>query len=627
MFAFSGLIGQNFQIDSLKLELAKNLADTSKVNLYYELSQVYYDIDLRESKLYADSSLFYALKSGNHRLAAIYNTLGVIESENNREDSARLYFDKALKALDDNEDKTLRGIVYGNYSTTYDNSNNFEKELEYSLKAIELNKDIDSELCFLYYNHAVIYEDAGFHEEALHYLNLAKDISNRSKEYRIESYALKSLALFAIEDGNLSLAEKYLKQGIAICEETNSLEICHHMYFTLGKLQTEQGLYSEAEDALLKAKDFALERNFENDVVASEVLLANLEYQKGNFEEAAKIYNSVNSEIFKVENLWFANIVYKNHSITEERLGNHKKANALLKTYVQFADSIHLSKNRTLLTQADRKYKVEKKDKEILEQQLLLKEQENENKFLWALAGVFLLGAIGTWFIFQQRQKRKNQEILTLKKEQQIKSLEALIRGEEKERSRIAKDLHDGVNGDLSAIKHRLSKYQNQTGIDLSEAIGMVDESCDEVRAISHNLLPPALEKYSLRESLADYFMNLNEIRKEQLSFQYVGDDFNFSKTAEVTIFRIVQELVTNSLKHAEASDILVQLTSFEDTIQLTIEDDGKGFDKDEIKTLGLGLANVKSRVEYLNGELDVQSGKDGTYFNITFNKQNLNEG
>lgn len=627
-----GIYCQHPEIDSLLMALTKKHSDTAKTSQHLLLSHYYYDFDMNKMKIHIDSSLVYSLRSNNYRLAEIYMALGVFESENEREIAARSYFDKALKVLDTNDDKTLRGAIYGNYSTTYDNSDNFEKELEYSLKAIELNKDNDEEACFLYYNHAVIYEDAGFHQEALYYLNLAKDIAERAKEYRIEAYALKSLALFAIDDKEFDKAENYLRRGIEICEASNSLEICYHMYFSLGKLQIGQGNYDSAEKSLRKARDFAMERNLEQDMIFSDVLLADLEYKKGNFKKAAQLFNSSNIERYKVEGLWYANIVYKNRSAMEEKIGNHQYANELLKKYIAFADSVHLSKNRVLLTQADRKYKVEKKNKEIATQRLALQKQEAEiqaKKTLnnYMLGTLLFLMATTTLvvFLFKQRQKRKNQELLTLKREIQVKTLESLIEGEEKERLRVAKELHDGVNGDLAAIKYKLSSLVAMNNTVIKEAIAMLDDSCKQVRAISHNLIPPSLENFDLLEATQIYCANLNEvISAVEIHFQHLGEAIDMTKKAEVNAFRIIQELVNNAIRHADASNINVQISSRENTVQITVEDDGKGFDGDQIESDGIGLANVRSRVAYLNGTTDFVSNEQGTSYTIDINKEEL---
>lgn len=192
------------------------------------------------------------------------------------------------------------------------------------------------------------------------------------------------------------------------------------------------------------------------------------------------------------------------------------------------------------------------------------------------------------------------------------------MEGEEKERLRIAKELHDGVNGDLSAIKFKLSSLLEMNNTVIKEAVSMIDKSCEQVRAISHNLVPPSLKDFNLLEAVDEYCQSMNGIHSPEITFQHLGNAIVLDKKQEANIFRIVQELVTNSVKHAEANEINVQLSHLENTLQLTVEDNGKGFDKDQVKSDGIGLQNVSSRVDYLNAELDFVSNEKGTSYTIT---------
>ena len=237
-----------------------------------------------------------------------------------------------------------------------------------------------------------------------------------------------------------------------------------------------------------------------------------------------------------------------------------------------------------------------------------------------------MLTSIFIWFVLQQGQKRKNQEILTLKREHQIKSLESLIEGEEKERLRIAKELHDGVNGDLSAIKYKLISMQEKSNKIKNEAIAMIDKSCKQVRAISHNLVPPSLENFNLVEASKEYCQNMNATHLSQINFQHIGDEVLISKNAEINIFRIIQELVTNSIKHAEATEINMQMSCRENTVQLTIEDNGKGFDRNKVETNGIGLKNVQSRIDYLQATIDLTTNNQGTSYAIEIDKKKFND-
>ena len=184
--------------------------------------------------------------------------------------------------------------------------------------------------------------------------------------------------------------------------------------------------------------------------------------------------------------------------------------------------------------------------------------------------------------------------------------------------------MHDGVNGDLSAIKFKLSALSDKENPAIGEAVAMIDDSCKQVRAISHNLVPPSLENFNLVEALEEYIENTNSIHEPEIDFQHLGEHPRLSKNAEINIFRIVQELVVNALKHAEAQQINVQLSCREEEIQLTVEDDGKGFDTSAQNKSGIGLSNIQSRVDYLQADKDVLSNQEGTSYTLSMNKNLL---
>lgn len=629
----SNSYGQSKTIDSLKVELHKTVVDSMKVDITLKLCELLYEINITRSKEYVEEALKYALKSNNYRLSEVYNAMGVLQSDLENNEAARKYFDKALIELDKNDDKSIRGMVYGNYSETYENTNNFEKELYYSNKAIELNKEYDIELCFLYFNHSLIYENAGFHKESLYYMNLSKDLANSSGETRVEGYAIKVLIFYALNDNEIGKAKKYLERGLTLCNTTKSIEICHQINIAAGIYYTEIGKFNEAENAILKAKELALQREVKKDVVVSGILLGNLAFKKGDFKKAAQIFNTIDIDYYVVENEVYADIVYKNRSIAEEKIGNYKKSNVLLNQFVAFKDSVRLSKNRALLVEADRKYQVEKKDKELLSKSLAIQNKENEIQkksnqmtLLYGISIFLLIASLLTWLIFQQKNKRKSQEIITLKREHQISTLESLMQGEEQERLRIAKELHDGVNGDLSAIKFKLSSLLEMNNKVIKEAVAMIDDSCKQVRAISHNLVPPSLENFNLVEASEEYCYNLNEVHAQEIIFQQLGDSFEISKNSEINIFRIIQELVSNSIKHAEADEINVQISCRENLLSLTVEDNGIGFDPKKVTSNGIGLKNIQSRVNYLEATMDLISNHDGTSYTIEIDLNKLND-
>lgn len=263
-----------------------------------------------------------------------------------------------------------------------------------------------------------------------------------------------------------------------------------------------------------------------------------------------------------------------------------------------------------------------KNENKLLKQELdLIKSQKEKQMYL--IASFFLiLFSSGIWQFFRQRQKIKNKEIIALQQQQEIAKLEALIDGEENERRRIAQELHDGLNGDLSAIKYRLSTLEDAglNKIDtenLTKVIDMIDESCAQVRSISHNLMPASILDYGLIETVLEYCVKINTSDSFKIDFQYFGNYIELSKKSETIIYRIIQELTTNILKHSKASEAMIQFNYREDELFITVEDNGIGFDKNAIYK-GIGHKNIRTRIDFLNAQLDVNSSSAGTSYTIS---------
>lgn len=209
--------------------------------------------------------------------------------------------------------------------------------------------------------------------------------------------------------------------------------------------------------------------------------------------------------------------------------------------------------------------------------------------------------------------------------EKQLLAMNYIIQGQEAERSRMAKDLHDGLGGMLSGIKLNLSSMKGNMIIQETDAllftksITQLDNAIAEMRRVAHNMMPEALLKFGLGEAIQDYCDGINESNAVKMKYTQLGLQQPLEKSTEVILYRIVQELCNNAIKHAEAKNIFIQLTKHERGITLTVEDDGKGFNTTLLSNIkGAGLQNVQSRVDYLKGSLEIQSSPgNGSSFTI----------
>lgn len=259
--------------------------------------------------------------------------------------------------------------------------------------------------------------------------------------------------------------------------------------------------------------------------------------------------------------------------------------------------------------------------------------RENINRFYTVLIVTFFLLLLVLLYAYRQRTKHMRQREklhnLTLEKEKQrsnIATLTAILDGQEQERGRLARDLHDGLGGLLSGTKLHLSHLTEQPDTvvkkQLSKSIEQIDIAVDELRRVAHNLMPDLLQNYGLEEALKDYATRMSSYMTE-IDVQFLHYTNRMDKEQELITYRIIQELVNNSVKHAQPQQIIIQVVEEEHRYSITVEDDGTGFDVDKMKkNNSAGLHNINSRIRFLNGNLHLQSTIDlGTSIEFDFPK------
>lgn len=292
---------------------------------------------------------------------------------------------------------------------------------------------------------------------------------------------------------------------------------------------------------------------------------------------------------------------------------------------IEINEDISLSKNDYIQNISAQYLENENK---LFNQKLdLIKSQRAQQIYLFSSLGLILF-SLSIWLFFKQKQNIKNKEIITLQQQKDITKLQALIEGEEKERIRLAQDLHDGINGDLSSIKFQLSSVDinnlsPENKVLFHNALNMIDSSCSQVRNISHNLSPTAITEFGLLNSVKNYCSKLEQLHPIKITFQHFGNEIKLSNNIETIIYRIVQELVNNIIKHAEATEAMVQINYHKSNMFITVEDNGKGFSKAS-KNAGIGLKNISSRIAFLNATLDEEHHTKGTTFNINIDLNNI---
>ncbi len=275
------------------------------------------------------------------------------------------------------------------------------------------------------------------------------------------------------------------------------------------------------------------------------------------------------------------------------------------------------------------KYGTENKIAKIKLQESQLKQKSLINYILIGGAVVLFLISGLVFINYRHKQMLQQQRIVDLETQQQLTATEAVLKGEEQERTRLAKDLHDGLGGMLSGIKYSMNTMKGNLIMTpdnvqaFERSMDMLDSSIKEMRRVAHNMMPETLVKFGLDTALKDFCNDINQSGALKVNYQSLGmHQSAIDQTTAITIYRIVQELINNTMKHAAAKTAIVQLSKTDGQLSLTVEDDGKGFDPVILKgTKGIGWTNIQSRIDFLKGTLDVQSEKEkGTSVHIEFN-------
>jgi signal transduction histidine kinase len=286
-------------------------------------------------------------------------------------------------------------------------------------------------------------------------------------------------------------------------------------------------------------------------------------------------------------------------------------------------------KNKQLATSLEKQYETQKKETIIKLQDVQLASRKRLNYFLGGTAILLMIISLLLFRTYRQKQKLQQQRIRELETEQRLNATQSVLKGEEQERARLAKDLHDGLSGMLSGVKYSLQDMkgnlimtqENQQAFERS--IDMLDSSIKEMRRVAHNLMPEVLVRYGLDAALKDYITEINKTGIITVIYHSMGiTKKEIDHTTAIVVYRIIQELLNNVIKHAQATEVLVQLLRENDKLVVNVEDNGKGFDtKLAEEKMGMGWENIRSRMELLNGTIDIQSApENGTAVNLEIN-------
>jgi len=334
--------------------------------------------------------------------------------------------------------------------------------------------------------------------------------------------------------------------------------------------------------------------------------IAKVMMYQGNYAQAIPVLekNLIQIEPFKDWQQYFS--AYTNLTKAYEGIGDYKKALAYQKLKYDTVVTFLTKQQTQSVAKITEDYRTDKQLDEAEETAFFATQRA---KIYGAVVIALILMLIISYLLFTRAIQKKK-----------LENLRAMIIGEENERKRVAKDLHDGIGVLLTSVKLRLTNFEDKVEdkSGFQNSLLQIDNACTEVRRISHNMVPASLTKLGLAESMLDLFDTVQASTDIKIQEKLEYSEGDFDESSEVLIYRILQELVNNTLKYSKANTIQVEMKKLRGEYQIDYKDNGIGFDKATTKK-GLGLKSIASRVDILRGKLSIDSaGGAGVNFRIT---------
>ncbi|MFZ1750152.1 MAG: ATP-binding protein [Saprospiraceae bacterium] len=532
-----------------------------------------------------------------------------------------------------NDQKTLAEVYVKLADYEGDVFAEYEKSFEYYRRALEYFKITRDTFGVYETNHAIArrYTDAGFYDESvtllLNLIQIYSDLNrpeklahlyfDLNKTYKAKGEGVQSIAyLTKAEELNSIVKDTTLMTNI-LFDKTTSFELA-----------------LELDSALVTAfKIFTISSEFEDlDIVSKSLYhIGYINKLRRDYELAVKYLSKANELLPSKPYSLLRKMIYKELAETYALIDNPQLAYEFLNSYTLLNDSISFKNRLESFTNLALKYGSKDKQTSIellkIEKQYAEEKNTEQRRTLYILGIGLIIVIISIYFIVkfydqritttkiitEQKEEINNQRIRELESNYKMSSMRFVIEGQEIERERIAKDLHDSLGGLLSTIKlqfdHVRSKRSDLTELkEYNKAQHLLDTAVDEVRNISRNLQPGSLHNLGLTSAIKDLINRIEGEASPYVDFQYYMMPEKLDKMISLTVYRIIQELLSNTLKHAKADEILIQINTEADELVIQYEDDGIGFDQNNLKRKGMGLDNIKSRVNYLHGQITIDS-------------------
>jgi len=544
--------------------------------------------------------------------------LGIFYYRLAKMDSSLMYYDKAARYYQQADSTKQVAMTNINKAMCYTYTGEYEKAINLSLEALrgfEQENDLRGvSMC----NNIIanVYFSRNKLDEAIKYTKRYLNIAIKIKDTTEMASAYNNLGAIYQYSLKFDSANVYFNKAIGLARANGNLvNVTNHLqnmasnYLELEQTEKARQAYKEALAAALEMKDTT-------SIGRINLNLGKLNTRIQNHDKAVK-HISKALEIFKM----LGNRDLTRKSLREmyhhyEAVGNYQKALKYYKVSDSLAEVMFNEESDRNIEELRTQYETEKKDRriELQNAEIVQKDLEIQRNYL-LLSGLILLIIIASLFVYLRYLRIKQKQALVLeqtRREMDRKQTQSLIQSQEQERRRFATDLHDGMGQLISALSLNLQGLKENRSEKLHDhSQNLLSEINNEIRDIAFNLMPQILTKEGLVPALQHLLKRIEKSGKIQTGFDAFDMDFRFSKDAEVSVYRIVQELLSNITKYSGAKHVFLQIVSHKESVVLMIEDDGFGYDLNDFKNSeGNGWRNISFRLEMLGGDIDIDTRK-----------------
>lgn len=533
-----------------------------------------------------------------------------------------VYFSELAKLQKEKISKRDQGILYSKRAIKFNALGKYDKallEVNKALKLLEKSTYYDVK-ADLYRSKGNVYYYLRDSKKAIYNYKIGVKLAQQANLKKLEGMILSNLGAIEVEENRFLNAENYLKESIQCYKKVNE-EFSRHgllAYRLLATLYEKSGDKKKAKKSFLKVIDLCESKN-DSVVLASAlnyyaVYLRNVNLHDSSlfyFNRAYKIQKALGNRSGLIAIQLERNLALVAQGKFEEAYFAMRAADSMrqIEFNVQLKDAVAESESKyqnDLLRQKNRLIELEKGEEQ---QKRMIAEQRRNTIIIYFILSLLIVTL--SFVVYFLRQKRSKIEFERKKAEELVA---ALIEGEEREKVRIARELHDGIVQDLSIIHRNINQQieSGRTDLNLVQQNSIeLKKIINEVRNISHQLMPLALRELGLIAGMQDMVAKALENTGIEIEIDIVGLKERLPLKIEVSLFRIAQELITNIVKHSNAKMVSILLSERNGFVTLIIEDDGNGFDASK-KSNGIGLKNIDGRLSMMNGKLKYDSKENG---------------